>query len=278
MHMLKIKELGTPNVFVMRLLLFEVENSPGRRRSILATPRSILVAHAVQRSASSPVLFNVCAQDVINTTDDMAKEQEVERGMFADDVATWTIGVSWMDMAVRLRKATQKIEKWCNACNMMLNPDKCHVIPFTNKKLPKCFPIRVSDATTKTVTTARMLGVWFDSRMTFKEHLKQSNQKMRPRMRQLAALAHSNNGPAAADLHTMHAACVRSATEHAAPAWCPFLSKTSLKKVERWQNKAARLTLGAFRATAIPNLLRQARLCPLEERFKCFTTLAVEKF
>ena len=80
------------------------------------------------------------------------------------------------------------------------------------------------------------------------------------------------------DLRTMYIAYIRSVLEFAAPVWYPCISKTNMKTLQRIQNKALRITLGARLPTPTNDLHLEANLPPLHLRYQYATAFQAELY
>jgi len=71
------------------------------------------------------------------------------------------------------REDLTELEKWCKVWQMEFNPSKCEFLIITNKRLPLKFTYHINDVPIKEVNFAKYLGVGIDSKLTWKEHIKQ---------------------------------------------------------------------------------------------------------
>ena len=80
------------------------------------------------------------------------------------------------------------------------------------------------------------------------------------------------------DLRTVYIATQRSVAEYAAAAWTPWLSSSSIEKLERTQLQAARAITHHVRSTPTEAVLYEADLPRLEHRFKTLSVLQANKW
>ena len=73
----------------------------------------------------------------------------------------------------KIKKHLNKIRKWCNIWRIKLNPLKTKVLHFSKKKHPilDC-NIKMDDVKLKAEKIVKFLGVIFDHKLTFEEHIK----------------------------------------------------------------------------------------------------------
>ena len=73
----------------------------------------------------------------------------------------------------KIQKHLNKITKWCNIWRIKLNPLKTKVLHFSKRKHPllDC-NIKMNDVKLKAEKIVKFLGVIFDHKLTFEEHIK----------------------------------------------------------------------------------------------------------
>ena len=79
-------------------------------------------------------------------------------------------------------------------------------------------------------------------------------------------------------LRTLYITYIRSAMEYASPAWYPWLSETTKKKLERVQNEALRVITGHSKTCPKEFLCWDAKVEPLMHRMKKNCKLTWEKY
>ena len=92
---------------------------------------------------------------------------------FADDIALWSYGRSTIISECKIQKHLDKITKWCNVWRIKLNPLKTRVLHFSKRKHPllDC-NIKMDNIILKAEKTVKFIGVIFDHKLTFEEHIK----------------------------------------------------------------------------------------------------------
>ena len=90
--------------------------------------------------------------------------------MYADDLKLYTEITSFADCE-RLQGALNLIESWCNNNSLPLNAAKCNVMSFCRKSSPEIFAYNLGDSLLQRPNTIKDLGVIFDKRLTFTNHI-----------------------------------------------------------------------------------------------------------
>ena len=78
-------------------------------------------------------------------------------------------------------------------------------------------------------------------------------------------------------LSLLHKSFLRSLLTYALPGWFPFLSVTSITKLERLHRAASRAITGYLSSSPIPFLLSEASLPPLGVTMTHFTRSSYER-
>ena len=223
----------------------------------------------------SPKLFTLYINDI---TGDLGNE--IDKSLFADDLAVWTQHEKPEECEKRMQKAIDKIYDWARKWRMQLNASKTEYILFTswNKEAKWEGNLKIGNEKLKRNNAPKFLGVKFDWNMTFNNHVKAIKNKMRQRLRAIKAVSHKNWGNSTEDLRALFIGFVRSVAEYAGAAWINGASDTTVKEVEVEQNKGARIITGCLASTPIDKLLVEADLVPLKVRGEILATNAAEKY
>ena len=227
-----------------------------------------------QGSVMSPLLFLVFINDLL-----IDWPEDVEVSAFADDVAVWARSRSLEGATERVQKAAEKMEKWCDDWLMELSVAKCEVAVFSmDAKDSTAQPVVKCKGQELSVTPhPTFLGVTFDRRLSFGEHVKRLVCKTRTRLRILRALAGTTWGFGVGLMRATYVTLIRPVMEYGASAWMPRLCKTDAEKLEGVQREAARVIAGLVTSTPVEAVLHEAGLDPLTSRGETWATIAMER-
>lgn len=205
-----------------------------------------------QGSVLSPLLFSL----FINDLPDNILCQIL---MFADDVKIFN-KISNLNDARKLQNDIDQLFNWCRTNGLELNINKCYVMSTTRKLTPNVhlFNYNINSAPLIRVDAFKDLGVTFDSKHTFEEHVKSMCTRS---FKTLGFIARSlykfkNLGTYTA-LYSMY---VRSSLEYCSPIWSPHYV-TYVDQIERVQKRFTRKIFTKFH---YPNEKYDMRLIRLE--------------
>ena len=96
--------------------------------------------------------------------------------LFADDTIVYLTVKSNSD-AEELQDDLNKLAKWEKKWSMEFHPDKCNILYITRNKTPVVYDYRLHGHTLQHVSSAKYLGVTFNSKLTWGEHIDNMTQK-----------------------------------------------------------------------------------------------------
>lgn len=111
----------------------------------------------------------------------------------------------------------------------------------------------------------RFLGVWFDAKLTWNEHIKKVHAKCKKILNVMRCLRGSEWGASRSALKKIYVALIRSVLDYGSAAY-GSASKSSLKKLKVVQAQALRLCCGAFTSTPVSALQVEVGEMPLHLR------------
>ena len=119
-----------------------------------------------------PLLFNIFLSDLF------FKMNGIEFASYADDNTPFFVGDDLNDVILKLQNASKTLFKWFNDNQMKANPDKCHFICSSSVKTS----IMIENKQIRNSSCEKLLGVFFDSKLTFQSHIdnicKKASQKL----------------------------------------------------------------------------------------------------
>ena len=231
------------------------------------TGRSRVLSEGVpQGSPLSPLLF------ILYTAPLVAAIREASPGahvlQFADDL---TVATEDKDPGVAgeaAQAALSGAERWCGDNLVSLAPGKTEAVLLT------CDPRQVNNKIAPALVLAgepvaynprpRILGVTFDSQVSFGPQAAEAARRLRRRSAVLTALAARSWGAQTATLRRVYTAFARPAAMYAAGVWLPFSSPSYRARLERANYAAARTITGVSAGARASVVVRDAGLLPLE--------------
>ena len=139
----------------------------------LSTHRPIK-AGVPQGSPLSPTLFSLFINDI-------PKFNDTKMYLYADDIAL-SVKRRQLTLAIDiLQKAVLELEEWAFENGIGINPAKCQAIIFTWKKNYKPHLIKIGNTHLQWSTEAKYLGINFNNKLSWLNHVTQLREKMQRR-------------------------------------------------------------------------------------------------
>ena len=133
-----------------------------------------------QRSILGPLLFNVYICDIF--LDIIA----CDIASYADDNISYNFDFSLDNVISNLEKSTNSLLNWFRENHMKANADKCHLLVSSNESCTA----KIEDFSTKNSTEVKLLGVQFDSNLSFENHVTSLCKKANQKFHALATISH----------------------------------------------------------------------------------------
>lgn len=117
-----------------------------------------------QGSSLGPLLF-------IMMVDDLAKQLEFAKCLlYADDLKLY-IKIHSIDDCHALQRDLNAVQMWSEENRLYLNVNKCQVLSFSRSSQPIIMPYQLQGELLKREQKVKDLGVLFDTRLTFHDHM-----------------------------------------------------------------------------------------------------------
>ena len=137
----------------------------------------------LQGSVISPLLFLI----MINDLPDCIKGSEIT--LFADDSCLFKSGRR-LDAIIRsLQTDLNKLVEWCEENSFKISMEKTVAVLFTHRKENIHSTLKVKDTFVKVEHKARFLGLIFDSKLTWNDHVDYIIDKCKKRLNVMRAVA-----------------------------------------------------------------------------------------
>jgi hypothetical protein len=110
---------------------------------------------------------------------------------YADDTAIFATHSDHMIASLNLQDHLYSIEKWLQKWKMKVNETKSTHITFTLRKL-QCPPVCINQTVIPQVETVKYLGLHFDRKLTWKEHIAMKIKQLEHKTRDIKWLIEKN--------------------------------------------------------------------------------------
>ncbi len=144
-------------------------------------------------------------------------------------------------ISAKLQVVVGKASKWSGQTQLKLTSSQCEVAVFSNDTAGSEWTPRPLGNRRLTVnTTPTFPGVRYDRSLRFCGHAREVRQQMIHRLSFIRRLGITQWGWRKSQLRMVYLALIRSIAEHAAPAWFPWTSKSTVDQLESAQLVVAR--------------------------------------
>ena len=186
-----------------------------------------------QGSCLSPLLYVILVNDLPEVAPNASK------GQFADDIALWTNAFTFRAAISRLQNAVNSLEGWCRRWRIKLNGAKSNLLLIhrLNNIPNEDLCIQLFNDIIRPCSSARYLGVQFDSRLRFKEHFDMIETKATSRLNLFKLLVKS--GVENRILVQLYKTYVRPLFNNGSISFLP----AKLTQLQKTQNEFLRLSM-----------------------------------
>ena len=214
-----------------------------------------------QGSPISPILFLIYVRDIWQN-----------RALQISYIDDFTVAVS----STSARKNCRTLESIANDLfqkatekGAQFEPSKTELIHFHTRRKEESEGVVISGHEIKPKGLVRWLGIWFDSKLSFKQHVEKKINSATAAFFGLQRLGSLQKGLSFRALRQLYIACVTSIADFGAPLW--YTGKRQgliLNRFQRLQNMASRHMLGAFKGSPTKALELETALPPPDIRFE----------
>jgi hypothetical protein len=225
-----------------------------------------------QGSPLSPILFLFFISELLERFQD--PEQGTLGVGFVDDTNLITWGESAADNCRRLTTAHAECESWAAENGARFAPEKYQLIHFTRRRRHAredlASTVRIGEHQVELQKKdIRVLGVWLDPALTWKEHITHATNKGLAASEALARLATSTWGPSARHSRLLYTAVIRPILLNGSQEWSMRSDGrpqaiTAIAPLQKVQNECLRRITGAYKRTPRKALEREACIMPLD--------------
>jgi len=199
-----------------------------------------------QGSAISPALFLV----FINTLASSVTSGS-SISLFADDCLLYRKIDRNKGGLSALQRDIDGVMDWAKKWQMNFNPAKSHLVRFSRLRKSPRAKVHLGRISLAEEEGFKYLGVYFDRKMTFRNHVRVTQTKVTRRLLQIRRLSAPLWGCTPVIVQRLFKACVLSALYYGSEIWSPAAKKKSLNaSLLRVHRQGALLIMGAFKTTA----------------------------
>jgi hypothetical protein len=198
----------------------------------------------------------------------------IQLGVYADDVNTLSSHNKYTTAEQNLQPYLNELYEWTQIIDLKLNPTKSTATLFTtdpsefNTKLT----LTMNNTLIPTVKHPKILGVTFDPKLNYGEHINKTKEKASKTVNIIKALTSTKWGKQKETLTTTYKTITRPIIEYGCTVWAPIASNTNINKLQTIQNSALRIATGCTRDTNKQHLHEETKVLPLKEHLRLHTS------
>ena len=196
-----------------------------------------------QGSIISPLLFLIMINDLPNDI------TETETTLFADDSCLFKSGRNLDFILHKMQNSLNKLVEWCDLNGFKISKEKTVAVLFTHRRDHIDGILRINGSPVKVERKAKFLGIVFDSRLTWNDHVNYVVEKCKKRLNLLRAISGNSWGANKKTLLMIYRSLIRSVLDYGAIA-LDSMSKQNKQKFDSIQAQALRIASGAVRGTS----------------------------
>jgi hypothetical protein len=190
----------------------------------------------------------------------------VRGSLFVDDFLICYRSKSMHSIERVLQGCLQRIESWADNNGFRFSKSKTVCMHFCTKHTLHPDPcLKLYNCEVPVVSETKFLGLIFDSKLSFKSHIACVKKKCLRAMNLLRVVSHTDWGADSTTLLRLYHSLVRSKLDYGCIVY-GSARDSYLQSLDRVQNAALRVCLGAFRTTPISSLHVEANEPPLTLR------------
>ena len=165
-----------------------------------------------QGSIISPILFLVMINDL------PASITKTEATLFADDSCLFTSGKNLSYIVHKMQDSLNKLVQWCDFNGFKISMNKTVAVLFTRRRDRIDNILKINGESVKVENKAKFLGIIFDSKLSWNDHVNYIVDKCKKRLNLLRAISGNKWGANKKTLLMIYRSLIRSIIDYGAVA------------------------------------------------------------
>ena len=128
----------------------------------------------------APLIFNICICDIA------FEIIECDIASYVDDNTPYNSDFNLDNVISNSEKSTNSLLNWFRENHMKINADKCHLLVSSDESCTNT----IGDFIIKNSTEEKLLGVKFDSNLSFENHFASLGKKARQKLHALSRISY----------------------------------------------------------------------------------------
>jgi len=214
-----------------------------------------------QGSVLSCTLFSIAINGILQCL-----PRDVKGSLYVDDLLIYSSGRYFPALERRVQLAVNSVSSWARQRGFTFSSQKTSCVHFTRRRgaVPEATLHMVGQAI-PCRSSARFLGMTFDSRLRWREHILELKRSASKCLTLLKCLSHTDWGADRAVLLQLYRAIIRSKLDYGCVVY-GSASQSTLKLLDPVHHAAIRYITGAFRSSPVLSLYADSGEPPLNIR------------
>ncbi|KAJ8915512.1 hypothetical protein NQ315_012393 [Exocentrus adspersus] len=213
-----------------------------------------------QGSVLSTTLFILAMKDICKTT-----RSPVKYALYADDLILYCAGKNTGTTCRLLQNSVNDLSQWSKVTGFNFSASKSKIMKFSRNRNNVEPHVTLNNIPLQIVPYHKILGLTFDSRLVWKQHIQEVKKSCWNRINILKALSHHHWGAEEEALLRIYKSLIRSKLDYGSIVFSTA-SKSVLKTLDTVHNTSLRICLGAFRSSPVESLYCESNELPLSLR------------
>ncbi|GFO11825.1 RNA-directed DNA polymerase from mobile element jockey [Plakobranchus ocellatus] len=205
-----------------------------------------------QGSILSPMLFNLKINNIINSV-----SKHVNSSLFFDDFAIYAEGKHLQHLERTIQLCINNVQKWVSENGFRLSVSKTTCVHFHRQRIYTEPALHLDGQPIPVKGEAKFLGVIFDQKLSFENHVKYLKNKCLTALNLLRVVGHTGWVADRATLLKLYRTLVRSKLDYGSVIY-GSAKKHVLRALDPTHHQGLRIALGAFRTSPIKSLYAEA--------------------
>ena len=218
-----------------------------------------------QGSPISPSLFNTYLHDL-----PAPPTPQIHIASYADDI-TLTCTHSNADIATQsLQPYLDTLHNWFTANRLKIAPTKSTATLLTSHNPEHSYTpqLTMNNIPIPHTPTPTILGITYDTGLTFKQHITNIKNKCTPRLNALKSLAHTTFGQNKETTTRVYKQFIRPVIEYASTAWSSNLANSHYTTLQTLQNRALTTITGCTQKSPIDHLHQETKILKIRDHIE----------
>ena len=226
-----------------------------------------------QGGVLSPTLFNIYMSDL------PTPPRDIHVTTYADDITIYSSDKNYTIAQQRLQPYLEDVQTWTKANDLKLNASKTMTTLFTPDpaEYRDELSLQLDNTRLPTIRNPKILGLTFDPKLTFNEHIKTLKDKAEKTINILKALTSTHWGKNKETLTNTYKTVTRPILEYAGTIYAPIISDKQLTALQVKENQGLRIATGCTSDTNINHIHDETKILPIEKHLRLHSSQLRQK-